>query len=68
MLGHEHTLLCLKVWAVVGGTSDDKRAHKAQWNHVFEVHKARGLGYSEDELERRAREVQETWKDRGKRS
>ena len=57
VLGHEHTLLCLKMWAVVGGTSNDKNEHKAQWKHVFKVYKERGLGYSEDELERRASEV-----------
>ena len=68
VLGHEYTLLCLKMWAVVGGTSKDKSEHKAQWKHVFAVYKERGLGYSEDELARRARQVQETWTDRKKRS
>ena len=57
VLGHEHTLPCLKMWAVVGGTTDDKKDHKAQWKHVLTVYKERGLGYSEDELERRATEV-----------
>ena len=57
VLGHEHTLPCLKMWAVVGGSSDDKADHKAQWQHVLKVYKERGLGYSEDELERRASEV-----------
>ena len=57
VLGHEHALPCLKMWAVVGGSSDDKADHKAQWKHVVKVYKERGLGYSEDELERRASEV-----------
>ena len=57
VLGHEHTLLCLMMWAVVGESSDDKEDHKAQWKHVLRVYKERGLGYSEDELERRASEV-----------
>ena len=40
-LGNEHTLLCLKMWAVVGGTTDDKKEHKAQWEHVLKVYKER---------------------------
>ena len=59
VLGHEHTLPCLKMWAIVGESADDKAGHKAQWQHVLKVYKERGLGYSEDELERRASEVKE---------
>lgn len=64
VLGAEHTLLALQMWAVVGGTVDTKKEHKDLWKHCLKVYKERGLGYSEEELQERARKVEETWKKR----
>jgi hypothetical protein len=52
------------MWAVVGGTVDTKKEHKDLWKHCLKVYKERGLGYGEEELQERARKVEETWKKR----